>query len=292
MRLTCRNVLGMAPSVAFLLSMLLGVLEKHPTLHMITWGVALFVAHAWTGQVIMMLWVFVSSMSHNTTLPWRINVWAAKTALQTVLVKQCDILVNILTQLEDFLEHYKETFYPHWYVVLPIVGYLCCDASHVFYVLYNISGCHWNILVQYSFIVMLTIWALTCGIFARMIYVYRAKNLNYVQLEVDYMIWCVMYSVLYMMNRWVPDTCFFREWVLNEITWPRIHADMTNQREQVSNMNIQFNTVARLPEMPAIFHPVALAPQQPLLQLALAPQQPLPAVAVLRRSARLCSPRR
>jgi len=280
MRLTIRQILGMAPGLFFIKSVLMIMLAGQPTLQGITWLVCRAVNNAWTAQVIMMLWVGFSSISQNIGMPWHLNVCVALDTVQAVIDKQCNILANVNTQADNMFLHYHAVFYPYWYIVLPIVSYMCFSASYSFYVVYYCSGSHWNIVVQLCFIVMLACYSVTTGMLARLIFVYHTKNLHHVQLEVDWMIFQMIYWGCHVLSLYTPDQVTEREWVWNEITWPRIQADMTQNRHEITMLNIEYNTVASLPPMPSIFH------QAP------ASQQPGPLQPVLRRSARLSSPRR
>jgi len=280
MRLTIKQILGMAPGLFFIQSVLRILLAGQPTLQGITWLVSLAVTHAWTAQVIMMLCVGISSISQNTTLPWKLNVFLALQTVQEVIDNQCTLLANVNTQVENMFVHYHAVFYPYWYIVLPIVSYMCFSASYTFYLVYYFSGCHWNIVVQFCFIVMLAYCSVTTCMLARILFVYHTKNLHHVQLEIDWMIFQMMYWGCHVLGCYAPDIVTEREWVWNEITWPRMQADMTQNSNQVTMLNIEYNTVARLPPMPSVF-----------LQ-APASQQPVQSKPVLRRSVRLSSPRR
>ena len=104
MRFTCREILGVAPGFLFLMSMLLRVLEQRPTLLVIAWAVGLAVAHTWILQVLILLCVFLLSISENTRLPWYINVRAAESSVQRVLDNEYDLMVNLPSHVEGFIE--------------------------------------------------------------------------------------------------------------------------------------------------------------------------------------------
>ena len=280
MRLTIKQILGMAPGLFFIQSVLMIVLAGQPTLQGITWLVCRAVNNAWTAQVIMMLCVGISSISQNIRMPWHLNLCVALDTVQSVIDQQCNILANVNTQVDNMFLHHLAAFYPYWYVVLPIVSYMCFSAWYTFYLAYYFFGYDWNIVVQFCFIVMLACCSVTTGMLVRLLFVYHTKSLHHVQLELDWMIFQMIYWGCHVLSLYAPDQVTEREWVWNEITWPRMQADMTQNSHQVTMLNIEYNTVARLPPMPSIFH------QAP------ASQQPGQLQPVLRRSARLSSPRR
>jgi len=273
MRLTCREILGVAPGFLFLMCMLLRVLEQRPTLLLIAWTVGLAVAHAMMLQVLILLCVFLSSIAEYRSLSWKHNVWVAEYAVLRFLDKQYFLMVNLPSHVEEFVEYYKNA---HWYVIVLVLPYLCFFQWCVFRVLLCLYGNRWNVMVLCSFAGMLMCWGLTLCVFARLWHVYRTKNMNYVQLEMDWMRMNALYWVSHTMGQYVPDTSFTREWVWNEITWPFIEYRMEAESQDITLMNIEFHTVTSLPP-----GPVAHAPQQQI-------QPP----AGPRRSARHASPAR
>jgi len=294
MRLTCRKILGVAPGFLFLMCMLLRVLQQRPTLLFIAWEVGLAVAHAWMLQVLILLCVFLSSMAEYRGVPWRHNVWAAEYAVQRFLDKQYFLMVNLPSHVEGFIEHYKNAFYPRWYVIVPVMSYLCFYEWFVYRVMCSLSGNRWNVMVLGSFAGMYMCWSITLYVFARLLHVYRTKNMFYVQLEIDWMLMNAIYWGVHTMGHYVPDTSFTREWVWNEITWPFIETRMEAESQEITLMNMEFHTVTTLPPPPLVFYVVAHAPQQQIQppEVAHAPQQQIQPLAGPRRSARLASPAR
>jgi len=164
----------------------------------------------------------------------RLCTWGVAISLSHVWFLQVSIML---------FNPLKESFYPRWYFVGPAAMHMCTYSGFVFLVVHDLAGYRWNSIVQFCYAAVVLHWGLTFSIFARLGYLYCTKNMNHVQLEIDWMVITVLHWVCRVVGSAAEVPWLDKQLVWNQVTRHQVKADFETTRREVQEINTMFNTI-------------------------------------------------
>jgi len=184
----------------------------------------------------LVLYLLLGVLEEHTIL--RLCTWGVAISLSHVWFLQVSIML---------FNPRKESFYPRWYFVVPAAMHMCIYSGFVFVVVHDLAWYRWNSIVQFCYAAVVLHWGLTFSIFARLGYLYCTKNMNHVQLEIDWMIITVLHWVYCVVGSAVEVPWLDKIFVWKQIARHQMKADFDTHCREVLEINTMFNTIPTRP---------------------------------------------